>query len=177
MTTYPISRIVKRDDVPEGGLEIAIDATPDERAAMAGVFGIPAVESLSGRLSVTPWRGRGLAVKGEVEARVVQTCVVTTDPVHNLVHEDVEVYFAPKRGRRTADQTAPNAEVPDADMEDLVDERIDVGGLAAEHIALGLEPYPRKPGVEFESGRPTENDREESPFAVLSALRDNQRDD
>ncbi|MGB7126998.1 MAG: DUF177 domain-containing protein, partial [Methylovirgula sp.] len=26
---------------------------------------------------------------------------------------------------------------------------IDVGALAAEFLALGLDPYPKKPGVEF----------------------------
>jgi len=176
MKAHPLSRIVKRDDVPEGGLEITIDASADERAAIAALFGIPAVESLTGHLTVTPWRGRGLAVRGTVEARVVQTCVVTLDPVHNTVREDVETFFAPATGRRVEPEAEGSAEAPDLDMEDLIDERIDIGALAAEHVALGLETYPRKPGVAFEAGQSEEDDEKSSPFAVLSALKNGRRD-
>ena len=31
----------------------------------------------------------------------------------------------------------------------IVDGKIDLGALAAEFLALGLDPYPRKPGVAF----------------------------
>ncbi|MGB7247021.1 MAG: DUF177 domain-containing protein, partial [Methylovirgula sp.] len=39
----------------------------------------------------------------------------------------------------------PERDPPDA----IVDGMIDVGALAAEFLALGLDPYPKKPGVEF----------------------------
>ena len=50
----------------------------------------------------------------------------------------------------------------------LIDGRIDLGELAAEFVALGLDPYPRKPGVEFEAPERTETKRT-SPFASLAA--------
>ena len=31
----------------------------------------------------------------------------------------------------------------------MIDGKIDLGALAAEFFALGLDPYPRKPGAEF----------------------------
>ena len=31
--------------------------------------------------------------------------------------------------------------------------QIDLGALAAEFLALGLDPYPRKPGVAFDGAR------------------------
>ena len=37
--------------------------------------------------------------------------------------------------------------------------------LAAEFFALGLDPYPRKPGVAFE--QPPEPESEATPFATL----------
>ena len=47
----------------------------------------------------------------------------------------------------------------------LVDGKIDLGALAAEFFALGLDPYPRKPGVAFEP--PAEPEPQATPFAVL----------
>ncbi len=52
-----------------------------------------------------------------------------------------EIEAAPDRAAALAEQPDP----PDP----IVNGRIDLGQLAAEFLALGLDPYPRKPGVEF----------------------------
>jgi len=45
--------------------------------------------------------------------------------------------------------------------------------VAAEFLALALDPYPRKPGVEFESPQPeAEPDEKASPFAALAKLKE-----
>jgi hypothetical protein len=61
------------------------------------------------------------------------------------------------------------AELPDP-PDPIIGGRIDLGALAAEFLSLGLDPYPRKPGVDFEA---PEGDApgEESPFAALGKLR------
>jgi uncharacterized metal-binding protein YceD (DUF177 family) len=50
---------------------------------------------------------------------------------------------------------------------------IDLGEIAAETLALALDPYPRIPGEEFHGGpeQPDAEQRPESPFAVLSRLK------
>ena len=53
----------------------------------------------------------------------------------------------------------------DDEPDPIVDGKIDLGALAAEFFALGLDPYPRKPGVAFEP--PAEPEPEATPFAVL----------
>ena len=53
--------------------------------------------------------------------------------------------------------------------EPLVDGRIDLGAIAIEFLMLGIDPYPRKPGVAFE---PPKSDSDGAhPFAALAALR------
>ena len=60
----------------------------------------------------------------------------------------------------------------DAEEDDLPDPivngRIDIGAVTAEFLALGLDPYPRKPEVDFayqeDSGR-------ENPFAALARIK------
>jgi uncharacterized metal-binding protein YceD (DUF177 family) len=51
----------------------------------------------------------------------------------------------------------------------LEDDAIDLAAYVVEHLALEIDPFARKPGVEFEYTPP---DEEESPFAVLKKLQD-----
>ena len=55
----------------------------------------------------------------------------------------------------------------------IVDGKIDLGALAAEFVALALDPYPRKPGARFEPVD-VEPDRERIPFAGLARLKKDQ---
>ena len=55
------------------------------------------------------------------------------------------------------------------DADPVVDGKIDLGALAAEYFALGLDLYPRKPGVAFTPPEPQEG--ADSPFAALDELK------
>jgi hypothetical protein len=61
---------------------------------------------------------------------------------------------------------------------DALGEAIDVGEIAAEQAALGIDPYPRSDGAAFEGrihGPPEAEpltDEAARPFAKLAALRD-----
>ena len=52
----------------------------------------------------------------------------------------------------------------------IIDGKIDLGALAAEFFALGLDPYPRKPGVVC-SNRPKSREATISPFSALASVR------
>ena len=56
------------------------------------------------------------------------------------------------------------ADAPDP----IVDGKIDLGALAAEFLALGLDPYPRKPGAEF--APPAADEPPDSPFDALAKI-------
>jgi len=52
----------------------------------------------------------------------------------------------------------------------LHDRAVDLGALAIEFLVLGIDPYPRKAGAQFEA--PAEaNDPTDHPFAVLGVLK------
>jgi hypothetical protein len=55
------------------------------------------------------------------------------------------------------------------EREPLLDGTVDLGALATEFLILGVDPYPRKPGVAFEAPTP-EADAGTHPFAALAAL-------
>ena len=169
MTDHPLSRLVEMRRLPTDGLELDVVATPEERAALAAAIDIPAIERLEARLAVTAIRG-GARVRGHVSASVVQVCVVSLDPFEAPVEEDIDVRFS----RHV--RAAPGAEIdltaePDDAPEPLEGDVVDVGAVVAEHLALGLDPYPRKPGVQFEEIVDAAGDAPEpSPFAGLSGL-------
>jgi len=169
--SFPLTQGVTYDEVPDEGLTVNIEADPAERVAIAQYLDIPGVEAMAASLTVTRWRGRGLAVRGTVEAKVVQTCVVTLEPVETGISEEVETFFAPDVAPRVAGETPETAEVADIDVEAMVNGRIDVGALVCEHLALGLDPYPRKEGVVFqEEGEDGEETGKIGAFAALAAL-------
>ena len=175
----PFSRPFRVDDARDQTVDIEITANEAERAALAQEAGIPAIAHFTAKLQIVPGRRGRVEVTGEIRARVTQVCVVTLDPFETDLKEDVEATFAPQEdAERAAARFAarPEAETPDADAAEppdpIIDGRIDLGQLAMEFFVLGLDPYPRAPGVAFqpELGR-TPEPPEESPFAALARLR------
>lgn len=161
--TLPLTRLVPVDRLPAKGERVRIEASEAEREALARAFGLPAVHALVGRFELEGG-GKRVGVTGTVEGRVTRTCVVTLEPFEQDVHETVEVDFAPA----TAPVDEAEAEARKLDPPDeIVDGKIDLGALTAEFLALGLDPYPKKPGVAFE---PIVDSDAQSPFAKLKGL-------
>ena len=149
----PFSRLVRVDALPKDGQSQIIEANAAERAALARLNDLPAIASLKASLRLTR-AGRGaVRVRGEVSAEVTQTCVVTLEPIEASVREEIDVRFAEPARERVAGtlNVADKSELLDLSGEDPPDPidngRIDLGALAAEFLALGLDPYPRKAGA------------------------------
>jgi uncharacterized metal-binding protein YceD (DUF177 family) len=167
----PFSRRVRVDALPAEGRSQTIEASPDERATLAALNRLPAIASLAATFAMRRSGRGGVRVTGEVHAEVTQVCVVSLEPFAATVDEPVDVRFAPAEDarppRRDVDDGDEIVEVGGEDPPDpIVDGKIDLGALAAEFLALGLDPYPRKPGVAFDLPEPQGG--EDSPFAALA---------
>jgi len=167
----PLSRRVRIDALPADGLTQTIEASPEERAALAAINRLPAIASVTANFTVRRSGRGGARVTGDVHAEVTQVCVVSLEPFAATVDEPVDVRFAPAETaetvRRAREDDAETVEVGGEDPPDpIVDGRIDLGALAAEFFALGLDPYPRKPGVAFDP--PELQGGQDSPFAPLA---------
>ncbi len=168
--TLPLRRVVLRDEVPETGLDEEMVPSEAQLSEIAQFLSIPAVEALKAALHVSRHGRAGLRVQGRVEGRVVQTCVVTLEPVGEDIDETVDTIYAPEGSPvLNIELTPEELASEESDIEPMSNGSIDLGGLVLEHLALGLDPYPRKPGVEFEPIR--EGPERESPFATLARLR------
>jgi hypothetical protein len=172
------SRLIAVDRLDQGEIAETIGATAEERAALAARFGLLSLNSLRAELTLgRVERGPLVQVKGRFTADVVQSCVISLEPVASRIEEDFTLLYGPERA-------APSrGHVLAADLKDEVDDwpepieagRIDVGEAVAQQLALALDPYPRKPGVRLEdvmgqrAGVSVEA-ASESPFAVLARI-------
>jgi uncharacterized metal-binding protein YceD (DUF177 family) len=151
------------------GFDFDIAPAEAERAALARLLGAQAVRKLgfAGRLSRLA-RG-GWQLDAELGATVVQTCVVTLEPVTTRVDQPVRRRFLPEPAAGAAELVV----APDEDDEvEPLGDRIDLGLVAIEVLALALPAYPRKPGASIGPAfAGTAEADEPKPFAALAALR------
>jgi hypothetical protein len=166
-----LSRSVVIADIPKRGLDVKIEASPEERERIAREFELPSLNSLIATYHVVPIAG-GVRARGAVTASLQQVCVISLDPFETEVSEEVDLTFAdePRHGHLEGLQgreisISPEEEDP---AEPIVDGKIDLGAVSLEFLALGLDPYPRKPGVELAHRSPAE-EKPLSPFAVLAS--------
>lgn len=162
------SRAVGANDVGEAWLELGFEADAAEREALARRLGLLALERFAVSAKLRLGAGDLIRAKVTLDADVLQSCVVTLEPVASRVFEAFEATFA--GGVDAAEE--PEVEV-DCGGEDppepIVDGRLELGELATQHLSLALDPYPRRPGAGLTAGE-KETDDGARPFAVLSKL-------
>jgi len=169
-----LSRPVHLDRLPAGGVALDITASRTEAAALAQRFGFAAIETLAARVTVDRKPSGLVSIEGRLRARIVQDCVVTLDPVEQVIDEPFRLSLAPRSHFSVgADGELEVSADPDA-PDPLEGNLLDVGELVAEHLALVADPYPRRPGVSLEEvldRKAADREVRSSPFAVLDRLR------
>ena len=167
----PLTRIVRVDALPQEGQTVAIEASPAEREALASLYKLPAIAALTATLRLEPAGRGGARVTGAVHGEFTQICVVSLEPFLRTSTRPSTCGSRLRRkrirGRRAARETLTLSLADEDDPDPVIDGKIDLGALTAEFFALGLDPYPRKPGAEFVA--PAEPAPPDSPFAALAA--------
>jgi hypothetical protein len=177
------SRVVAVDRLEEGDVARDIAADAEERTALAARFDLASLDGLTAAITLRRvGRGPVVRLEGRFSAELVQTCVVSLEPVPSRIEEAFAVVYVPEGQERFADGPLDLAAVEGADEwpEPIVDGRIDIGEAVAQQLALALDPYPRRPGVTLEDvlgaaharavQSNAEGTRVESPFAALVGL-------
>jgi hypothetical protein len=156
-------------EVPEAGRRIDLVADAPVRDAIAALAGVVALPRLKASFELMRQGADGLHVVGRVTARVVQTCVVTLEPVVSDIDEPIDLLFTPQAFDGAPTAKAATSLDADDSPEALRDGVVDLGMLATEFLLLGVDPYPRKPGAVFAA--PSAGDPGNHPFAALAALK------
>jgi hypothetical protein len=169
-------RPIAAHDLPPAGRPFRIEAGPEERAALARRFGIVAVNRLQAEGIVLPEAsGRRVRLDGCLHAEVVQSCVITLEPVTAVIDAPLQRFYRFDQGQEDEGAAAEifqgmSDEIP---AEPLAAGFLDLGAAAAEQLALELDPYPRKPGAVFVGVDEAESEKKEvvGPLASLAAWR------
>ncbi len=157
------SRPIAVDRLPAEEAVFDIAATPAERAALARRFDLLRLERLEAQVRLTRLAGGLLRLSATLSAAVVQSCVVTLEPVPGQVADRFALIYGPAG-------SAPGEVTWDGEeelVEPLSGSVLDIGEAVAQQLSLALDPYPRAPGADT-----TEQVGDEggtmSPFAALA---------
>lgn len=150
-------------------------ATAVERAELAEILNLVSCEALTLAVEVNRPGDDVYFVHGEIEAKLVQSCVITLEPVAAQVRSTFEVELRPPARIPEAHGAVTVGE--EADLEPLDGNAIPIGRLVFEEFASVLDPYPRKTGAEFvAASTPGIASRgvvmAHGPFAALAKLKE-----
>ena len=163
-------RKVRLHELARGPVSLRLEPDAAERALIAKELGLESLPALVATVTVKPWLD-GAEIVGRFKATVEQLCSVTLEPFEQSEAGEIEVRVVPPDSPNAPGESTHELELElDApDPPDVLEgDAIDVSAYVVEHLALEIDPFPRKPGAEFDYQPPA---AEESPFAVLKNLK------
>ena len=147
---------------------VTIEATAEERKALARRFDIVGIEQLQATVAFER-SGEALMARGRLSASIVQSCAVSGEDLPVRIDEPLALRFVP----------AVQVEGEEVELEaDELDEipfeghEFDLGEAVAQSLALAIDPYatgPEAERVRKEAGLGDEGSS--GPFAALAALK------
>jgi uncharacterized metal-binding protein YceD (DUF177 family) len=165
---------LKLHELARGPVRLHLEPDPTERAAIGKKLGLRSLPALTADVTVKPWLD-GVEITGRFKAVVEQICGLSLEPFEQAVEGDVDVRAVPASSPSVStpdgDELELDLDAPDA-PDVLENDSVDVAGYVVEHLALEIDPFPRKPGATFDYAQPEE---EASPFAALAKLKDPKR--
>ncbi|MDE2462714.1 MAG: hypothetical protein KGO02_03225 [Alphaproteobacteria bacterium] len=172
----PLSRPYDLSDLGAAGAEIRISASGEELGRLAAWLEVPEVRDFTAQVRLHRRAADRFRYEAELEALVIQSCVVTLAPVprtyRHVVRRVLEVRGGNRRRAADTDKSGTVTLALDEDdtHEELSSYRYDLALPLLEELSLGLDPYPRADGVEFTLPAGLDAPKD-SPFAALAKLK------
>ena len=140
---------------------ITMEASAEERAALARRFGIVAIRQLQATVALER-AGEAIMARGRLSAAIVQSCAVSGEDLPVRIDEPLALRFVP----------AVQLEADELDEIPFAGHEFDLGEAVAQSLALAIDPYatgPEAERVRKEAGLGDEGSS--GPFAALAALK------
>jgi hypothetical protein len=173
--TPEFSRPISLAKISGSAATYRISANEGERASLARRFDLVTLDRLEAEIRLRRVAG-DIRLEADLAADLVQSCVVTKEPVPAAVTESFTLCYRPGIDEDEADRLAlenPEDEI----IEPLIGESIDIGEAVAQQLSVAMDPYPRasdasSAGVEFVVGDTAEAPLEpRNPFDALATLK------
>jgi uncharacterized metal-binding protein YceD (DUF177 family) len=150
------------------GRPVALEATAEERAALANRFSLVRIDRLEADVTLEP-KGETVEATGRLRAAFVQSCAVSGEDLAVAIDEPLALRFVPE-----SEVTEEEVELEAGELDDIpyAGTAFDLGEAIAQGLALAIDPYavgPEAERVRREAGLLDET--ASGPFAALAALK------
>ncbi len=159
--TLEFHRPLALDRIGPTGLDLTVEANPNECSALAVRMNLPAVLAMSCAFHLIRESRDLVLARGVLQARIRQTCAISLEEFDATLEEVFQVRFVPSGEESDDIDPESDDEIP------FLGNLIDLGEAASEQLGLALDPYPRRPGTELQA---IEDEPEPHPFAALKRL-------
>lgn len=140
-----LPRMVKVRPLP--GERLVIEATEQERAALAARFGLGAVEALRAEVSLEQ-RPRAIRATGRLTARIMQPCAISAEDFPVAIDEAIDLRFVEQGQRPATEDEEIELEADDCDEIEYAGEMFDLGEAVAQTLGLAIDPYAEGPNAD-----------------------------
>ena len=149
---------------------LRIEATEEERKALAQRFDLVAIQRLEATVSFEV-EGDNVGVAGTLEADVVQSCAVSGDDLPVTIREPLSLRFVPE-----SPIEAEEIELEEEDLDEIPysGTTFDLGEAVAQSLALAIDPFATGPDADrVRKEKGLTDEAASGPFAALAALKKN----
>jgi hypothetical protein len=173
----PLERFYNLADLSEAGDEVRISAGPEDLPALARWAGVDRIERFEAVVTLGRLSHSRFLYKADLVADLVQSCVVTLEPVKSRLERHFSRALHLLRGHARPRPEEEGGGVltlaagEDEAPEEIESPHFDLAAPLLEELVLGIDPYPRAEAVEF-APPPEAAAVKESPFAALKRLKE-----
>lgn len=137
--------MIKARPLPAG--VVVIEASPQERDALAARFGLGAVESLRAEVALEQ-KPRAIRVAGRLRAAIMQPCAISGEDFPVTIDEPVDLRFVEVNQRPATPDEEIELEADDCDEIEFSGDMFDLGEAVAQTLGLAIDPYAKGPDAD-----------------------------
>jgi uncharacterized metal-binding protein YceD (DUF177 family) len=142
--TPEFSRVVEAPRASGRVITHRIAAGAAERAALARRFDLVALDRLEAEVRLERMKDGLVRLDATLAAEVVQSCVVSLEPVASTLQEPFVLLYGDVEADRAIDLDGEAETIEPLEEHD----RIDIGEAVAQQLSLSLDPFPRHPDAD-----------------------------
>lgn len=160
--------MVKARPLPAG--VVVIEASPEERAALATRFGLGAVDSLRAEVTLEQ-KPRAIRATGRLTAQIMQPCAISGEDFPVAIDEPIDLRFVEDNQRRATEDEEIELEADDCDEIEYEGEMFDLGEAVAQTLGLAIDPYAEGPNADAarKAAGIVQEGEQDGPLAALLA--------
>jgi uncharacterized metal-binding protein YceD (DUF177 family) len=149
---------------------VVIEASPEERAALAARFGLGAIDSLRAEIALEQ-KPRAIRATGRLSAQIMQPCAISGEDFPVTIDEPIDLRFVEDNARPATAEEEIELEADDCDEIEFSGDMFDLGEAVAQTLGLAIDPYAEGPNADAARAAAgiVQEGEQDGPLAALLA--------